>query len=356
MTCPVAMAEVWRGDILESVHFGHAVVCDTTGQIVQAWGDADAVILPRSSCKMIQALPLIETGAADKFGLKQTQLALACASHRAAAVHTSIVTRWLSDLGLSERDLRCGPQAPRDSDAARALAHDNAAPRRYHNNCSGKHTGFLTVTKHLRVGPGYVGLDHPVQTAVREAFEDVTGMASPGVGIDGCSAPNFATSVHGLARAMAFFAGARDSGCVRNRAAARLVQAMRAYPELVAGDGSACTELARAMDGRVAIKNGAEGVYVAILPERGLGVALKIVDGASRGSECAIAAILVGLGALDATHPAVGRWMTVKQTNFAGLETGFMRAADGFPGDKFTGALRAAARGDLSLVKQRMPD
>lgn len=332
MTGPVAMAEVWRGDILESVHFGHAVVCDTSGQIVRSWGDAEAVILPRSSIKMIQALPLVETGAADGFGLKQTQLALACASHLAASIHTDIVTRWLSDLGLSDGDLRCGPQSPRDREAARALARANGSPRRYHNNCSGKHSGFLTVAKHLGAGPEYIDLAHPVQLAVREAFEDVTGLPSAGVGVDGCSAPNFATTVHGLARAMAFFAAARDSGGVRSRSAARLVQAMLTYPELVTGEGSACTGLARAMDARVAIKSGAEGVYVAILPERGLGVALKIVDGASRGSECAIAAILVSLGVLDANHPAVSRWMTVKQRNLAGLETGIMRAADGFPG------------------------
>ncbi|PHQ94917.1 MAG: L-asparaginase [Marinosulfonomonas sp.] len=331
MNNPVAMAEVWRGEFLECVHVGHAVVCDASGNIVQAWGDPDAVILPRSSCKMIQALPLIESGAADAFGLTQDQLALSCASHQAAAIHTDRVQTWLANLGLSDEDFRCGPQMPNDWDAKQTLIKGDQSPCRYHNNCSGKHSGFLTTTKHLKAGPEYVDLSHPLQLAVREAFEDVTRIDSPGFGIDGCSAPNFATTVHGLARAMGFFAAARDDGPLRNRAAARLVEAMMAYPELVAGEGRACTDLMRAMGGNVALKGGAEGVYVAILPEKGLGVALKIRDGASRGSECAIAAILVSLGALDANDPVLDKWMDVKQRNFDGLETGYLRPAIGFP-------------------------
>ena len=331
MNNPVAMVEVWRGEFLECVHVGHAVVCDASGNIVQAWGDPDAVILPRSSCKMIQALPLIESGAADAFGLTQDQLALSCASHQAAAIHTDRVQNWLANLGLSDDDFRCGPQMPDDWDAKQALIKGDRSPCRYHNNCSGKHSGFLTTTKHLKAGPEYVDLSHPLQLAVREAFEDVTGMDSPGFGIDGCSAPNFATTVHGLARAMGFFAAARDDGPLRNRAAARLVEAMMTFPELVAGEGHACTELMRAAGGNVALKGGAEGVYVAILPEKGLGVALKIRDGASRGSECAIAAILVSLGALDANDPVLDKWMNVKQRNRDGLETGYLRPAIGFP-------------------------
>ncbi len=331
MNNPIAMAEVWRGEFLECVHVGHAVVCDASGNIVQAWGDPDSVILPRSSCKMIQALPLIESGAADAFGLTQDQLALSCASHQAAAIHTDRVQNWLANLELSDDDFRCGPQMPNDWDAKQALIKGDLSPCRYHNNCSGKHSSFLTTTKHLKAGPEYVDPSHPLQLAVREAFEDVTGMGSPGFGIDGCSAPNFATTVHGLARAMGFFAAARDDGPLRNRAARRLIEAMMAYPELVAGEGRACTDLMRAMGGKVALKGGAEGAYIAILPEQGLGVALKIRDGASRGSECAIAAILVSLGALDANDPVLDKWVNVKQRNFDGLETGFLRPAIGFP-------------------------
>ncbi len=332
MTDPVPMAEVWRGGFLESVHLGHAVICDASGDIIGAWGDPDTVILPRSSSKMIQALPLVESGAANTFGLRLEQLALSCASHQAAEVHTRMVKQWLDALGLDDAALRCGPQPPRETSENHALIRAGITPCRYHNNCSGKHSGFLTLNKHIKGGPEYVDPNHPVQQMVRDAFEDVTGATSPGFGIDGCSAPNFATTIHGLARAMAFFANAReDLAPVRNRAAAQLVKAMTAFPELVAGEGRACTDLMRAMDGRVAVKTGAEGVFVAILPEPRLGVALKIQDGATRGAETAITALLVHLGALAPNHPATDRWMHVKQRNFAGIETGSLKPAQGFP-------------------------
>lgn len=325
MQNPVPMAEVWRGGFSECLHLGHAVVCNGDGEIVQAWGDPDAVILPRSSCKMIQALPLLESGAAEAAGLTSEQLALACASHQGAAIHTDRVGRWLTDLGLSDRDLRCGAHMPSDTDAKHGLTKENRQACQSHNNCSGKHAGFLTVTKHLGAGPEYVDPMHPLQLAIRDAFEAVTGESSPGHAIDGCSAPNYATSLRGLARAMGFFAAARDAGSLRQRAATRLVQAMTRHPELVAGEGRACTELMWAMGGKVAVKTGAEGVFVAILPEQRLGVALKIVDGATRASECAMAMILVKLGALDAQHPAALKRMNTVQTNWRGLKTGILR-------------------------------
>lgn len=328
MTNPVEMAEVWRGDFLESRHAGHAVICDGAGNVVQAWGDPDQVILPRSSCKMIQALPLVESGAADAAGLGVEHLALSCASHQGAPIHTNRVAAWLQDLGLSDDDLRCGAQPPPDTDTRHGLIRSGGAPCQMHNNCSGKHTGFLTLTRHLGAGPDYIDPSHPVQIAVRDAFEDVTGAQSPGFAIDGCSAPNFATTVHGLARAMGFFAAARDDdSSARSRAAARLVQAMTAFPELVAGQTRACTELMQAMDGRVALKTGAEAVFVAILPEQKLGIALKIADGATRASECAIASILVQLGVLDANHPATLRRRNAPVTNWRGVTTGYIRPA-----------------------------
>ena len=330
MTDAVPMVEIWRGAFLESVHCGHAVVCDDTGRIVQAWGDPDAVILPRSSCKMIQALPLVESGAADAGGLGPDLLALASSSHLGEPMHTSRVQRWLASLDLPDDALRCGRQFPGDHDTYIAMirAHEEAC--QYHNECSGKHTGFLTLAKHLGAGPEYVEPGHPVQLAVREAFEDVTGAPSPGYGIDGCAAPNFATTVHGLARAMAYFAKARTgSGNVRSRSAARLVAAMVAHPEMVAGTTGACTQLMRAMEGRVAVKTGAEGAFVAILPEQKLGVALKITDGAGRARECAIASILVHLGVLNPDHPATRLRCNAPILNRAGGIAGAIRPAEG---------------------------
>ncbi len=327
MTDPVAMAELWRSDLRESLHLGHAVICDDSGQIVQAWGDPEALIYPRSSCKMIQALPLVTSGAAAKYGLGTEQLALSCASHNGAEIHTSRVRAWLGDLGLSDSDFRCGPQMPDDKDARYALIRGDEQPCQYHNNCSGKHCGFLTLAQHMGAGPDYVEIDHPVQRAVRDAFEEVTGETSPGYGIDGCSAPNFQTTLHGLARAMAWFASAGDRSDRSSLAAQQLVGAMVAHPDLVAGEGRACTELMRAMEGRVAVKTGAEGVFVAIIPEKRMGVALKITDGATRGSECAIATILSGLGVLDPNHPATLKRMAAPQLNRRKIEVGQIRPA-----------------------------
>jgi L-asparaginase II len=327
----VPMLEVWRGAMVESVHAGHAVVVDRAGDVVAAWGDPGAVIYPRSSCKMLQALPLVESGAAEARGLTDRHLALACASHQGAALHVALARDWLAGLGMADSDLRCGPEEPRDRETRDALIRSEEAVCQVHNNCSGKHCGFLTVTQHLGAGPEYVDPAHPVQAAAREAFETMTGLRSPGYGIDGCSAPNFATTVQGLAHAMARFAAAREDGVsVRERAAARLTRAMAAHPELVAGEGRACTSLMRAMSGRVAVKTGAEGVFVAILPEQGLGVALKCADGASRAAEAAVAAILVRLGALDAAHPVAVQVMHGPITNRAGRAVGEMRLAAGF--------------------------
>lgn len=325
----VRMIEVWRGERCESAHAGHAAVVDAAGALVEGWGDPGVVIYPRSSCKMVQALPLVESGAAD--GLETTRLALACASHNGAAIHTGAVARWLADLGLGEGDLRCGAHEPHDTAARDGLIRAGHAPGQIHNNCSGKHTGFLALNRHLRGGPEYVDPDHPVQRAVRAAFEDLTGEASPGFGIDGCSAPNFATTLAGLARAMAAFAAARADGNGRARAMVRLREAMMRHPELVAGEGRACTLLMRAMAGRAAVKTGAEGVFVAILPAAGLGIALKIVDGTTRGAEAAMVALLARLGVLDPAHPAARAFLDTDERNRRGLSVGTIRAAPGFP-------------------------
>ena len=324
------MVQLWRGGLLESTHRGHAVICDEVGQVVQAWGDPDRVIFPRSSCKMLQALPLLESGAAEAAGLTDAHIALSCASHQGAALHVNMASRWLADLGLGEADLRCGSHEPYDRTERDRLIEGHEAPCQLHNNCSGKHSGFLTTTRHLKAGPEYVELDHPLQKAIKAATEEVTGETAAGYGIDGCSAPNFAMSVAGLARGMAAFAKASDTGSVRERAMHRLARSMAAHPELVAGEGRACTELMRAMGGRVAIKTGAEAVFIAIIPEKKLGVALKIEDGNSRASEAALVAILAQLGVLDGAHPMAQKRLPAPQVNCRGLTVGELRLAPGF--------------------------
>ncbi len=317
------LVDVFRGGLLECVHYGHAAISRVDGTLVESWGNPDSTFLPRSASKMLQALPLLESGAGAD--LEDTRLALACASHSAERVHVERVGAWLDELELDEKALACGPQASRDADLAEAMIREGEPVTRLCNWCSGKHAGFLTVAKHLGAGPDYVDPGHAVQVAVREAFEDMTGMVSPGFGIDGCSAPNFATTVRGMATAMARFAVAGKAGGVRDRSAARLRNAMIAHPDMVAGTGRADTVLMRACREPVAIKSGAEGVHVAILPSQSIGIAIKVSDGASRASEGALAALLVRLGVADATHPDVARYLNMPVLNWDGLVTGSVR-------------------------------
>lgn len=324
------MVELWRGGLLESTHRGHAVICDEAGQIVQAWGDPGRIIFPRSSAKMMQALPLIESGAADAFGLTEAQLALACASHEGAHQHVDLARTWLAGIGLGESDLRCGAHEPSDRAEGDRLVRAHEAPCQLHNNCSGKHSGFVTVNKHIMGGSEYIEIDHPLQKAIRAAVEEVGDEAISGWGIDGCSAPNFATSVGSIARAMSRYAVAPEGGNTRERAMHRLTRAMAKHPDLVAGEGRACTELMRAMGGRVALKGGAEAVYVAILPDQKLGIALKIEDGNERASQAALVSLLVRVGALDAAHPLAQKRLPAVQKNWRGFTTGELRLAGGF--------------------------
>ena len=184
------MCEIWRGSYLESFHSGSAVICDKNGEISHQWGDPSALILPRSSAKMLQALPLIISGAEEKFSIGEDLLALACASHNAAEIHISRVLGWLSHLELDESDLRCGPQPPKDPHIKNQMRKKGQSPCQIHNNCSGKHAGFLSVARHLNAGPEYTDPNHPVQLMVMDVFQELTQNKVDGIVIDGCSAPN----------------------------------------------------------------------------------------------------------------------------------------------------------------------
>jgi L-asparaginase II len=331
MPNPQSMVNLWRGGLLESSHAGHAVIWGPDG-IETAWGEPQTVIFPRSACKIIQALPLLETGAAAAVGLTDSHLALACASHQGEPIHVQLAGDWLKSIDLADSDLRCGVHEPFDHAERDRMIRAGESPCQLHNNCSGKHCGFLTVTRHLGAGPEYNEIDHPLQRAIREATEEVTGEAVAGWGVDGCSAPNFAVTLSGLARAMQRFAVASDAGDSRSRAMHRLTRAMASHPGLVAGTGEAPTDLMLAMGGRVALKYGAEAVFTAILPEKRLGIALKIADGGKRAAETAIAALLVRVGALDPNHPTAQSCLTAIQWNRRHFAAAELRPAPGFPG------------------------
>jgi L-asparaginase II len=298
MTNPI-LVEITRGPLVESVHRGAVAVSDAQGRLRLAVGDTQAAIFPRSALKPIQAVPLIETGAADLFGLSDEEVALACASHSGEPQHTTRVQAWQHRIGCSVADLACGPHRPVHEPTANAMIARGERWTPLHNNCSGKHTGFMTLARGLGVEPaGYQQLDHPVQRAVETTLKEMAGLQGPlPHGIDGCTVPNFALPLSALARAMAAFADPSGLPPARAQACARIVSAMISHPDLVAGTGRACTLLMR-QSPNIAVKTGAEGVYVAILPGLGVGVALKIDDGATRAAETAIAAILIALGAL----------------------------------------------------------
>ena len=331
-TANPVLVEATRGGHVESWHRGRVAVVAADGRPVMALGDTAAPVFPRSAIKFIQALPLIESGAADVHGVSSLELALACASHGGEPMHTAAVEAWLARLGLSETDLECGPHPPVHSPAAEVLVRSGLAPGRLHNNCSGKHTGFLTVARHIGAPTaGYSTPEHPVQHLVAAAIRDLTG-ADPDtapVAIDGCGVPTWAVPIAGLALGMARFADPVGLAPGRQAAIRRLCAAIAANPMMVAGTDRLCTAVAAASAGEVLVKTGAEGVYVAAVPRRGLGFALKIDDGARRAAEVAILALLRRFKALDrSTLAGLADFAEPAITNTQGRRVGHFRAAE----------------------------
>jgi L-asparaginase II len=300
------LVEVTRGALVESVHRGALAMVRADGTTVASLGDVERQLYPRSSLKPIQALPLVESGAADAFGLSDKEIALACASHSGEPMHTSRVAAWLNKIDCRETDLACGPQPPRFEPVWIDMVRHGYRAGRIHNNCSGKHTGFLTVARHWGIATdGYEHHDHPVQRAVAKTLTELAGLDGElAWGVDGCAAPNFALPLAGFARALARLGDPSALPDTRGAAARRIVLAMIAHPELVAGTGRSDTILMQAASGRAATKAGAEGFYGAIVPEAGLGIAVKIDDGAGRAAETVIAAMLDKLGLLPNLTPA----------------------------------------------------
>ena len=301
MTDPV-LVEVLRGHTVESAHRGAVAVFDADGRSVLAIGDVDRPVFPRSAVKAIQALPLIEGGAADAYGFGDRELAMACASHSGEPEHVAAAGDMLARVSLGNAALECGAHWPSSQPATVALAASGAKPLALHNNCSGKHAGFICACCQAGIDHhGYVKADHWLQETVRQAMEDVTGAAhgEANRGIDGCSIPTYAVPLAKLAHGFARMASGQGLGPERARAARRLLNACMAEPFYVAGSDRADTALMQAAPGRVFVKTGAEGVYCAALPELGLGIALKCDDGAGRAAEIAIAAVIARLFAGD---------------------------------------------------------
>jgi L-asparaginase II len=309
MSNPV-LVEVTRGTMVESRHRGALAVVDADGAIVFSIGDVAAPVYPRSAVKPLQALPLIESGAADRFGFGDQELALACASHGGEPGHIEVAERMLARAELDAGALECGTHWPTYQPATQALARSGGAPSPLHNNCSGKHAGFLCVACASGLDHhGYVGAQHPVQREVKAAIEGLAGvgLSEALCGTDGCAIPTYAVPLMALAHAFARFGTGQGLAPERAKAAARLRAAMAAQPYYVAGTGRFCTEIMTAFGARVLVKTGAEGVFCGALPEVGFGIALKCDDGGKRAAEVTMAA-------------AIARFLPLSETDRATLE------------------------------------
>lgn len=336
--------EVTRGTLVESRHRVHAVVADAAGNIIHAWGEAEKEIYPRSAIKPLQTLALIETGAADHWRLNDERIALASASHSASAAHIMAVEAWLADIGKGADDLECGAHMPTDEAAAHRLIKQGDAPTRLHNNCSGKHTGFLATALHMGEDThGYTGADHPVQKRLYQALTEMGGAALSGTGrgVDGCGIPVYGMPLSALARGMAKMADPETAklGTVRSAAAQRIVQSMAKHNFMVSGRGrfdhaamTAGIGVAQRTAAPVfATKTGAEAVHAAILPGLGLGVAVKAEDGTKRASDTLMAHLLSFLGAFDdGARADMAPFLDMTVVNAEGKPVGAVRPETGW--------------------------
>lgn len=307
MTPDPVLVEVTRGGVTESFHRGALAVVDATGRVVLSAGDIERPVFPRSAIKAFQALPLVESGAADAYGFTEEEVALACASHGGEDRHVKTAAAMLAKAGLGEQDLECGSHWPSYGPATNAMVRSGAEPCQLHNNCSGKHSGMLAFAAHsgLRTR-GYVDREHPVQQAMAGVLKDLCDVDPVGqpCGVDGCSIPTWGYPLRALALGFARYATGEGMSEARAAACRRIAAAVFAHPFMVAGSGRFCTDLMEAFPSRAFVKGGAEGVYCGFVPDQGVGFALKVDDGATRASESATAALLRKIGAISAADIA----------------------------------------------------
>lgn len=331
MSNPITV-EVTRGNRVESRHRGVAVVVDGDGKVVFSAGDVDAGVFPRSACKAMQALPLIESGAADAYGLDNQQLALACSSHSGEDEHVATAASMLAKAGKNVDVLECGAHWSFDQKTLIHQVKTLEAPNALHNNCSGKHAGFICTCVHAGYDPkGYVEYDHPLQRDIRATMQSLTGavLDHDTCGTDGCSIPTYAVPLTGLAHGFAKMGTGQGLEPLRAKAAKRLFDACMAEPFYVAGSKRACTAIMQAAPGKIFAKTGAEGVFCAVLPEKGLSIAVKAEDGATRAAEAMVTALLARYFEKDSVEQHALLAMTHKSMhNWNGRHVGDIRVTD----------------------------
>tara|TARA_R110002020_G_scaffold8966_19_gene36008 strand:+ start:4808 stop:5815 length:1008 start_codon:yes stop_codon:yes gene_type:complete len=331
MQNPVTV-EVTRGSLVESRHRGLGIVVDGNGKSLFSFGDVDAGIFPRSACKAMQALPLVESGAADAYGFGDKELAISCASHSGEDEHVVLAASMLERAGRDASALECGSHWSSDQKTLIHQARTLDRPSALHNNCSGKHSGFVCTCSHVGYEvEGYVNYDHPLQADLRATMESLTGatLAQDNCGIDGCSIPTYAVPLRGLAHGFAKMVTGLGLEPVRAKASRRLMDACMAEPFYVAGTKRACTKLMQVAPGKIFAKTGAEGVFIAALPEQGIGMAVKCEDGTTRAAESMIFALIARYFDKDGeTHATLMQMANHQMTNWNGMHVGDVRVTD----------------------------
>ncbi|MDE2840621.1 MAG: asparaginase [Chloroflexota bacterium] len=295
--------EVTRGALVESTHRAHAAVVDSGGSVLYAAGDPDRLTFLRSSAKPLQALAMVESGAAERFGLTDREIAVMCASHAGEPFHVAAVQSILRKIGLDEGALACGTHAPGHGPSAAALVRAGESPRKIHDNCSGKHASMLTLCRHKGWQiEEYTAPVHPVQVRLRQVLAEMAGVAPEDVyvAVDGCNAPVFAIPLRHIARAFATLAKPAAVQPIREAAIQRISRAMRAHPEMVDGTGGFTTNLMRVAGENIVSKSGAEGLFCAGALSQGWGIAIKMEDGSARGHPILVPELLAALRVISA--------------------------------------------------------
>lgn len=296
MTSSLPLLELTRGQIVEALHYGSIAVVDADGALLASYGDPQTVAFLRSSAKPFQALPFVERGGVEHYGYTSKELALSCASHESAQYHLDTVKGMQKKIGIQESQLQCGAHRPGDVDVFKAMIVRGAEPTPNNNNCSGKHTSMLAHAK-MRGLPleTYLDINHPIQQDILSTFAEMCKFEREKIklGVDGCSAPNFALPLYNAALGFARLCDPRELSASRASACLKITSAMTTHPEMISRHGEFDCELMKAAEGRIVCKRGAEGFQaIGLLPgtlashPRGVGIAFKVTDGdASRMSE-----------------------------------------------------------------------
>lgn len=325
------LVEALRGGITESKHRGAVAVVDEAGCLRYSLGDISGIHFPRSSLKLIQVLPLLESGAADALVLSDSQLALCCASHNGEVLHANMVKDWLNFFSLEDDALECGVSLPMRESAVHEMLKAGKEPHRYHHNCSGKHMGMISLCKHMGYPlKNYSDYQHSSQQDWLHVLSELSGVKIEDMpwDYDGCGLPAVALPLEKMAFAQAQFFNPNQS-VIRRSAMQRVLKAITRYPECIAGRDRLCTDLAKASDGEIIVKTGAEGYFVGLVPSENTGFALKIDDGATRASNAAIGGLIHAMGwARLINNSNLQQYFNPAIENSQGRTVGQLRASD----------------------------